>query len=629
MTRAVCANRLILTKTLYKQLAFCYNNVINLTRTHITRVKYLSWRSNMRKILSLVLVVCMLLPILSGCGGPRSLTIVKDGQCTVIYDTETVSNTALRKLINALEKATGNTVDASQDETFDKGAILLGNVTLPDGTRIAEELRNQDYKVGIADKYYLIGGITDTMTEKAVDYFVENVLPQMQDGKLKVAAKNNAELIGEYRVEGITLGKTPLYRTAIVLPKDPGVSELRTAVLLRDHIAKVTGYELEITDPDKATAEALIRVGASLCETAKTENSHDYAITVKDKVMEIAATSYLGYAAAMKELETGIFAQLNEKPAMDNTSAWSGNGAELACQPLSSTGTARVMFSNIHGHDENGTMPVKQPMQMLTELYLAYLPDVLGFQECTDAAIQAGIFKGLEAEYAVAGNLQTATALLYRKSTMELLDSGYFGFNNMSEVQYKDASKGVTWGIFRVKATGEILMVGSTHLWWKHFNDDLSHEACRGIQMTKLKEVLTSASAKFAANNNITGTIPIFVGGDYNTTYNRTGTEIKTMGKGSIIFDNANDRATQKLTKTTHHAYAKYNANKGIYDTPGYSSNAYTAALDHIFTNDGSEASVTVNRVGILDDLYAFLSSDHNPIYADITFTAAAPKINR
>ncbi len=576
----------------------------------------------MKKLLALLLAVCMLLPALYGCGGNRKLTIIEDGTCTVIYDANTVSSGALRTLTNALEEATGNDIKPVQTADFTKGTILLGNVTLPDGSRAAAELRNKDYKVGIQGDYYLIGGITDTMTDEAVDYFIKSVLPLMKDGKLKVAAKNDAVSVSEYRLEGFTIGKQALGHYSIVLPKSPSVSELRTAVVLREYLSMTTGYVPEITHPENVKTEAQIRVGQSLCETAKAENPHDFAICVSGTVMEIAAESYLGYAAAQDALKNDVFSTTNEKPAMDNASSWSGNGASLAVQPLESTGDIRVMFNNIHGHPADGDnpMPVEQPTQMLTEMYLEYLPDVIGLQECTKHSYNAGIVDMLASEYAMTSD-RTDTPIFYRKSTVECLANGHFAFNDITNEEYagarrQDATKGVTWAIFKVKATGKIFAVGSTHLWYKH--ETIVDENCRAVQMKKIVEVLTNATTQFAAQNDMSAdSIPIMVGGDYNTRYK--GNKFETMlNTAAAPFVNANDLSQIKATRCTSHGYATYNEETGIYDTPKITTKDYASGLDHILA--GNTDSITVKRVGVLDELYAYLSSDHNAIFADFSF---------
>lgn len=585
----------------------------------------------MKKLLPLLLSVCMLLPAFSGCGKNRRLTIIKDDTCEVFYDADTVSSSTLRALTNALEEATGSDIKPASKGDIQKGAILLGNVILPDGTLAAGDLRNKDYKVGIEGDYYLIGGVTESTTAEAVDYFVESVLPLLKNGKLRVAAKNDMLSVGEYPIEGITVGGVAPGQFSIVTSASPSISELRTAVELKSYLSGTLGYAVNVTDDKSVKTTAQIRVGQSLCETATAANAHDYAITVKGTTMEIAAESYLGYAAALDALKSNVFSRNNEKPAIDDSSSWSGNGADLAKQPLASTGDVRVMFNNIHGHPADGDnpMPVEQPTQMLSELYLEYLPDVIGLQECTENSYNAGILNLLGSEYAITDE-KGPTPILYRKSTVECLVSGDFRFNSITDEEYggarrNDASKGVTWAIFKVKTTGKLFAVGSTHLWWKH--ESSADETCRAVQAQKIVEVLTEQTNSFASSHGLLeNSIPILVGGDYNTSLigDKYG---ESMLKTDAIspFVDANDLASVKATRTSHHGYATYNEKTGIYDTPKYVTASYTSALDHILA--GNTSSITVKRVSVLDELYAYLSSDHNPIFTDISFTAASPNI--
>jgi len=332
---------------------------------------------------------------------------------------------------------------------------------------------------------------------------------------------------------------------------------------------------------------------------------------------------------------------------MDNSFSCSGDGAENATATLQANGDLRIMFSNIHGYPttDNGPTPVKEASQQLAELYLTYMPDILGTQEFSPNSYNAGLDQMIANEYSAVAvstgkNYQTYTALFYRKSTVELLASGYFGFNSLTYEEYPDLrgnfsastlkstvadnSKGVTWGIFRVRATGQVLLVGSTHLWWQ--GGDI-HETARRIQIMALREHLTEQAATFATANNIQSAIPIFVGGDYNTALNRANTALSIMEAVGNSFSNVNSLATTKLTTSTHHGYATFNEKLGIYEAPVYSTGDQRSAIDHIYVSSASSSMVKINRVGILSDLYAHLSSDHNPIYTDISFTSAAPKL--
>ena len=614
----------------------------------------------MKRILSLILVVLMLVPTMVACGN-RRLTIIKDGECTILYDPNTVSKGDLNRLTTAISDVTGVEVEPVTSGNVEKGWILVGNVEL-DGKRVSAELRSADCFAGIAEDYYLIGGSNIQMVADAIDHFIDHVLPlAKKDGqKLTVAAADNYSVIGTYRVEGISIGGESLGQYSIVVPDKATISEQRTAVVLQQHILQAAGYSLPVQAEEEANTNApCIYVGKSFSPLAV--SGHQYAIGIEGKNMYISAESFLGYEAAQSVLANKVFHAKNETLQMDNSFRLTGDGAEKATAPLETDGDLRIMFSNIHGYDQNnGQTPVKEASQQLAELFLTYLPDVLGTQEFSPNSYDAGLDDMLASEYeavsvSTGGNYKTYTALFYRKSTMELLDCGYLGFNSLTYNEYpellgsstasqikhnnlrqtdgksitqngrQDNSKGVTWGIFRVKATGKVIMVGSTHLWWE--SNEPQDEIARKIQIMALREHLSEKAAAFMTAKGISAALPILVGGDYNTSLSRSNTALTVMERAGNTFCNVNTQASVKLTTTTHHGYATFNHDIGIYEAPQYSAGKADAAIDHIYMNTASTGSVKVNRLGILSDLYAHLSSDHNPIYTDITLLDSAPKL--
>lgn len=615
----------------------------------------------MKRIVSLLLAVLMLIPLLASCGN-RRLTIIKDGKCTVLYDPNTVSTGDLKRLTVAIEETTGIAVDPVTSGTVEKGWILVGNVEV-DGKRVSAELRSQDCFAGIAENYYLIGGTNQRMVADAITHFIDNVLPFAKKGgkKLTVAAADNYSVESTYRVEGLSIGGEGLGQFTIVVPEKASLTEYRTAVLLQQHILQAAGYSLPVLTEEEVVKDApRICVGKSL--SPHTVSGHGYAIGVEGKAMYICAESFLGYEAAQTALSEKVFHAKNTTPQMDDAFALTGDGADRATAPLTPDGDVRVVFSNIHGYDQNnGQTPVKEASQQLAELFLTYLPDVLGTQEFSPNSYSVGLDTMLSSEYeainvSTGGDYKTYTALFYRKSSMELLKCGYLGFNSLTYNEYPellgsctgaqikhhntrqsdgksvtsngrdDNSKGVTWGIFRVKATGKLLMVGSTHLWWEN-NDKPQDEIARKVQIMALREHLSENATAFMTEKGLSGTLPILVGGDYNTALSRDNCALSVMERAGNTFCNVNTKATVKLTVTTHHGYATFNHELGIYEDPQYSTGKANDAIDHIYINNASTGWVKVNRIGILSDLYAHLSSDHNPIYTDISLLDSAPRL--
>lgn len=638
----------------------------------------------MKKLLAFLLAVMMVLPTLASCTGGEDptpelppeepvveqLEIVKDGACHLYYDRSSIRD--IKPLAEAIQAA-GVEVEPVAVYQSSKGpvvteieenAILVGNVLLPSGARSASSLRVNDYMVGIIDNRFVIGGQAADKTEKAVEHFIRNVLPDVTNGALTFHCEDNYRVNGRYSLGDVSIGGKSLGHYQIHVSPTRTISEWRTAVLLKQFVLDKIGYKLELVEAAECNSPAVIRIGSAVCNS-KPAGAHDYEININGTTVELVAESVFGYTAIQKKLNNELLYSTDKEnvKALTNASSLSGNGADCALSPLEINGDARIMFNNIHGQIENGTMPVQQPTEMLVELYLEYLPDVIGLQECTSHSFNADIVELLSPEYDMVYDRQTATAMFYRRATVELLDSGYYGFDSIAvelsaedhiykdlvedrgyhgvDVYYKnlnqegkegkrtDSSKGVTWGIFRLKSTGHVFMAGSTHLWWE--NNETLDDIARMVQMRKLRNVTTEKAAQFAAQNGIeAGTIPIFIGGDYNTEYGGSRNSLPTMAStvNSHAFKNVNYVSSVKLDHTTHHAYANYDKELDIYVDTNPNNSSYDYAIDHIFFNQAAEGMFTANMTDRLEDDYAYLSSDHLAIFTDVTFSASAPKTN-
>ncbi|MBR6728389.1 MAG: hypothetical protein IKM08_09380 [Clostridia bacterium] len=642
----------------------------------------------MKKLLSFLLAVLMVLPLAISCAeepAPEApeepappaepvveeLEIIKDGVCYVYYDRSTIRDISV--LTSALSKKLGTNVEAvavysgsrgSSLTAVEDNAILVGNVALPDGTHSADSLRVNDSMVGIADNRFILGGRNNEQTQKAVTYFTSVVLSAMEGTSLTFKRADNYRTNGRYSFGDISINGYSLGHYDILVGPDCSISEWRTAVLLRQFISEKIGYEPELIKGTSCPGKAVIRVGAQVCDSEPTA-AHEYVIDINGTTVELVAESVFGYLKIQDLMFNELLYSTDKQgvKALDTTASKNGTGESMAGEPLEINGDVRIMYNNIHGQDEGGTMPVKQPTEMLCELYLEYLPDVIGLQECTSRSFGAGIANLLKSEYKMVYDQQTCTAMFYRTATVELLSSGYFGFDDIDEElndsdhiyrdlveengytgydvynnninkdgaagKRYDSSKGVTYGVFRLKSTGNIFLAGSTHLWWENNSDSELDEITRMIQMRALRNVLVTAADNFAAARNISGTIPIFVGGDYNASYEWHDSLVTmTDPTNSHVFTNINSISNTQLKVSTHHSYSTYDADLEIYVNLNKNSNGFLRAIDHIFINAEAAELMTVNYTGILDDDYAFLSSDHLPLYSDVTFNASAPKIN-
>ncbi len=443
------------------------------------------------------------------------------------------------------------------------------------------------------------------------------------------------------------IGKIPLSECEIVTPTNVTVSEWRFALFLQELLYERTNIQVPIVTQAEMTASGVIVIG-SLCTGHSYDMRHQYISRVMGNVWQLSAESFYGYEAVLSYIENSLFAASATTLHLNNTHNVTGSGAANATNPLESESEVRMMYNNIWGSDTDNTA---QRAEMLLELYGEYMPDVLGLQEYSPALRKAGMDAGLAAlGYAEVptdpsapyykNETQTRTPMFYNKATVELLDYGYLclavtdysaypsllGSYTASEVEAKaksDRSKAVTWGVFRMKETGHIFMAGSVHLWWE---GDAISDTARVIQMHVMREALTVAAEEYMIENGIAGTMPVFIGGDYNSRTTRG--SYSTMSNGETPFTNLNDLAPSghKLTKTTSHSYPTYDKELNIWKKCTPTSGGYNYAIDHIFMENSALDQVTVDHMGMLEEYYAF-ASDHLAIFADLNFSANSPKI--
>ncbi len=226
--------------------------------------------------------------------------------------------------------------------------------------------------------------------------------------------------------------------------------------------------------------------------------------------------------------------------------------------------------------------------------------------------------------------------MFYRAETIELVDSGYrclavmdygkypellgnYTAEEVSAVARGDRSKAVTWGIFRVKATGHVFLAASTHLWWQGGSVD---DVARTVQMREMRALLSESADVFAGKVGLTGTLPVYVGGDFNSRMSRP--SYSTMGD-EIPFENINFRlpAENRFVDSSVQNYPVYDAATGLWSPDGSPQGAYNSAIDHIFAIRSASGAYRVAYVAMLRDLYARMS-DHAPLLADIDFLDSA-----
>ncbi len=626
----------------------------------------------MKKMICIALALLMVLPMLAGCpakgdaGGEESgveLTLVSSDTCTIIYDPDLYSTEGMTIFAKKIEDATGVAPTLKTSTSYigsvraEKGTIVIGgdDVQLKVMQEVMKTVRRKDFVAGIYGDYYILGGQDNVTVAKALEYFAENVLDKVaEDGTLTVNSKDNYRYDGEYAIENVSVGSVPLYNCEIVRPAKAKPSELRTAMMLQSLLYEKTGYWVEIESAVRASAEGQIRIGTSICPDVTIADGHAYAVAVNGNHLQMAAGSVFGYEALQEKLTYDVFGKNLDELKFNTSIAYNGDGANKATATLENDGDLRILYNNIWGGNGTGEDD-NQRADMLLELYTAYNPNLICLQEYTPAlrSYMNPLFRKMgykevptETSKGFVPHKDTETGtrnpIYYNESEFELMEYGYCCLANLTFEEYpellggytaeairefasKDRSKSVNWAILRVKATGELLLVANLHLFWQ--NDYAKHDIARVIQMRKMRELLTTEAAAFLAKEGISGSMPIIAGGDYNSRANRP--SLGSMSTGKIPFLDLNEEAPEgdRITRRTNHAYPRYDPETKLWCDPAFTTEGYDMSIDHIFADRASIGTFTVERMNMIEDLFAYLSTDHCPIFVDISFTASAAKL--
>lgn len=463
------------------------------------------------------------------------------------------------------------------------------------------------------------------------------------------------------------IGAVLLENCVIVTKGTASVAETRVARLLQQQLATVKNINLPIyksTSNQAKEAAGKILVGTSLCQKARPEGPNDFEIAGNGNTMEIAANSSYGYESAFAYLKRSVFSR-NKALAVNDDTELTGRGVLTASREQ--VGEVRMMINNVYGGGD--PTPMNQRMEMLADLYKTYSPDVLGLQEFHDRP-RAVLYPLLmsagytEVRYTDSDSqivTGKSTPLFYKADRLDLLDCGYMLYTDapdlyssayqslvspyasMEELKYNDYSKSITWGIFRVKATGHVFLAASTHLFYQRpgtTEDDRARDALwRRAQAALAKELIFAAADDYLAREGLeAGSMTVLLGGDINaiestepqavSAYNAL-TTTTPSSSGNYTAKNAMNNTNTLVPEseciknsTNHHKEGHWDEDYLVFDEPDPSANrneAYVYSLDYIFVDAASvrKSRIDVKYSAAVFDTYAMLATDHCPVFID------------
>ena len=544
------------------------------------------------------------------------LLFAENGECN--YDIVCPANAnenmvkVCQKLANNIKKYTNAIVRVVFDDIAAPSAheILVGPTNRPESAKALEKLRYRDYSVSYAGEKIVLAGAYDGAAVNAANWFIDHVLePQGEAERVVLRASDTCTVSADYPVAEMLLPGGGVDGYSIVIPEKSSISEFRTAKLFQLLLADKTGYLLPIrSDAEESDLEILIG------NTARTKNAvseRSYRISASGKRLELHASSVFGWEQLMLDLEKVYWKEGTQRLTWDGQTDIHVDITERLTDGsehiYERSGDIRVMYSNVLGGCDANVYPHEQRNRMLAELMLEYLPDVIGLQEC-NAKARAGEYgiiscltaSGAYAELAVESPAVNCTPLLYRPDRLEVVSSGYHAYADGAN----DASKGVTWAVFRIRENGKLFAAMSTHFAWNKTSTPADN-AARLIDARELLEICEQIRSKYEG-------IGIVVGGDYNC--NLSSEPYALLTEGGMLDVQALAESTED--RKTWHAYPEFNAELGIYDKYSYPSGKYESGIDHIMTLGGD---LSFHTFDIVTDRYALLSADHCPMITEFT----------
>ncbi len=246
----------------------------------------------------------------------------------------------------------------------------------------------------------------------------------------------------------------------------------------------------------------------------------------------------------------------------------------------------RIMSFNIRYNE------YEDRFRIVPQLIGDYMPDSVGLQECTHdwfLTMQAFL-----KEYGIVGvgrdtgdrssDCGEMSAILYRKDKYEVVDSGNFWISETpDEISYgwdANTRRICTWAILENKETGEQ---------YAHINVHLDHEG----------ELARLNGAEMVSEFALSFDMPTVLTGDFNFSKH---TDYYNIVTASGLRDSQDIAEVTDSGKTYH----------------GYNGGTDGLPIDFIFVNN---KITDISTYKIVRDMYGEkYSSDHYPIYADISF---------
>ena len=492
--------------------------------------------------------------------------------------------------------------------------ILLGITNRPEQTEKSDVDYAQGYSISVVGDKLLFNSETQSGLYLAISQFVQDVFGAEPEGELPTTPVLAELLIPRdyLAVQRIQFSLFPFFdypaSDYCVVYDSAAQMQARYAYRISEIIKTLSGESL--INSTTVSSENGIQI---VIEESEALPQGDFEITVSEKSITLAASTYYGFEGIFRYLETA--APNGYYPFRDGFSV-KGNYKDHLTKLTQSTkyaylpaGDVRMMSYNVlWGHPD-----IAERNRLQSEMIKQYMPDVLGLQECDFnnrltnenniiTLLEAlGYRESMNPEMPEVYRKYNVCPILYHTATTEVLESNYHIYQNQQLP--KGETRVLSWAVLRNKANGKNYIVLNTHL--------EGGNAVVGLgQVQEIEALIQSLSQRYSG-------VPVFLIGDFN--FNRSSATY------SYIVNTAGYRHTRDLatdfvstTKSTHD-YPRFDRVHGMmlpvggigYDNQGQLS------IDNIFLATG-EADVRV--YGCIVDECTLSASDHFPIFIDFVF---------
>lgn len=247
-------------------------------------------------------------------------------------------------------------------------------------------------------------------------------------------------------------------------------------------------------------------------------------------------------------------------------------------------------------------LPLYNRKELLVQIYRENMPDVLCLQEVTYVIHNQGFLEAIGDEYVPVipkqGEYFNNTPILYKKTTFDLVESGWHLFDGKNNAD----TKSITWAVLCRKSDSALIGVCSAHFWWEaaSYEDDCAREYDAQQSLAYVNYIRHKYKA------------PVIFGGDLNC-------KIGSPAYNCLVANGGMDAriAAKDFTKriNTWHDFPPFDKETCLYSEGGLPSGTHLDAIDHIFVF--GKDSLDVECLEVVDGQTALVASDHLAMYID------------